>query len=346
MDWFKYYIGAPLLGPDTLRPVLNQPFITGVCCVAALLLYRWLYNRTEQPELTPDLNQKELQFVLRFLTLALGYTVGLLELVYQTTVLEGPGENHLNVLLSFAYTTLWVAFLHAYAGMRKLEVLAKILAAVVALLCFLHVTLVYALAENLRDASILYHTKPLWQFLSQYLAVAAMVVAVLMAIRVVKRNPGMVNGAIWVAGAYWVVVLAQQIDHLVILLAYHGPLEAKYALLSISQRVLYPIAWGLSAFAIIYAGIRYKLRMMRIFGLALFGMIILKLFLLDLTHMAATGRIAAFISLGLLLLVISFMYQKLKALVVGDGDKAVSAEPGSTKEATLPADPDIDLQTT
>lgn len=63
-------------------------------------------------------------------------------------------------------------------------------------------------------------------------------------------------------------------------------------------------------------GMRRKDRSLRIISLSLFFITILKLFLSDIKGVSEGGRIGAFISLGVLLLVVSFMYQRLKALIL------------------------------
>ena len=45
---------------------------------------------------------------------------------------------------------------------------------------------------------------------------------------------------------------------------------------------------------------------------------VLKLFLYDIRNVSETGKIIAFILLGVLILIISFVYQKLKRLVTED----------------------------
>jgi hypothetical protein len=45
------------------------------------------------------------------------------------------------------------------------------------------------------------------------------------------------------------------------------------------------------------------------------------LFAYDIQNIPPGGKIAAFILLGLLLLIISFMYQRLKKILIGDPEK-------------------------
>ena len=83
-----------------------------------------------------------------------------------------------------------------------------------------------------------------------------------------------------------------------------------------SHQVGYPILWAILAFLIMIWGMQIKDKDFRIISLSLFALIILKLFIIDVWAMSEGGRIAAFIILGVVLLVVSFLYQRLKKLIV------------------------------
>ncbi len=82
-----------------------------------------------------------------------------------------------------------------------------------------------------------------------------------------------------------------------------------------------PILWGLSSFTLMWLGMQKKFRALRIISLVLFGITLIKLFLFDIRNIPIAGKIAAFFSLGVLLLVVSFMYQRLKKIIIEDGKK-------------------------
>jgi uncharacterized membrane protein len=65
-------------------------------------------------------------------------------------------------------------------------------------------------------------------------------------------------------------------------------------------------------------GLRRKNRDIRIIAISLFALTLAKLFIYDIRGISEGGKIAAFISLGIVLLVISFMYQNLKKLILAD----------------------------
>jgi len=82
-----------------------------------------------------------------------------------------------------------------------------------------------------------------------------------------------------------------------------------------------PILWGLCSFTYMWLGMRYKFKPLRIVSLVLFMVTLLKLFIFDIRNIPVAGKIAAFFCLGVLLLVVSFMYQRLKKIIIEDEEK-------------------------
>ena len=80
----------------------------------------------------------------------------------------------------------------------------------------------------------------------------------------------------------------------------------------------FPILWGILAFVFLIIGIKKQVKTIRIIALSLLGLTILKLFLYDISNISETGKIISFILLGILILIISFVYQKIKVLVIDE----------------------------
>jgi uncharacterized membrane protein len=76
------------------------------------------------------------------------------------------------------------------------------------------------------------------------------------------------------------------------------------------------ILWSFCSFALIWLGIKYNFQPLRIMGLTLFTITLVKLFFYDIRNVPPGGKIAAFILLGILLLTVSFMYQRLKKILL------------------------------
>ena len=80
-------------------------------------------------------------------------------------------------------------------------------------------------------------------------------------------------------------------------------------------KIGYPILWGIFSFIFLIIGIKKQWKNLRIIALSLLGITIIKLFAYDIKNASETGKIIAFILLGVLILIISFVYQKIKKLV-------------------------------
>jgi uncharacterized membrane protein len=78
--------------------------------------------------------------------------------------------------------------------------------------------------------------------------------------------------------------------------------------------------WALSALVLMILGMKFRLKTLRVASLVLFSITIVKLFFYDLAG-NSTGKILSFILLGVILLLISFLYQKLKFIIQDDKDE-------------------------
>ena len=75
------------------------------------------------------------------------------------------------------------------------------------------------------------------------------------------------------------------------------------------------ILWGIYSLFLIAFGIWKKNKPMRIGAIALFGITLIKLFFYDISHLNTIAKTIVFVSLGVLLLIISFLYNKYKHLI-------------------------------
>jgi len=70
------------------------------------------------------------------------------------------------------------------------------------------------------------------------------------------------------------------------------------------------VCWALYAFGLIMSGLRWRVRALRYLGLALFVVVVAKVFMVDLDYLQSVYRIAAFGVLGVVLLLAAFVYLK------------------------------------
>ena len=77
-----------------------------------------------------------------------------------------------------------------------------------------------------------------------------------------------------------------------------------------SYKMNLSILWGTYSLLLIILGIWKRKKQLRIGGIALFGLTLVKLFFYDIADLDTISKTIVFVSLGLLLLVISFLYNK------------------------------------
>jgi uncharacterized membrane protein len=79
---------------------------------------------------------------------------------------------------------------------------------------------------------------------------------------------------------------------------------------ALARQLALSLTWTLYATALMAVGVRQASSVLRWQGLALFGLVVGKVFLYDLASLERVYRIVSFMALGVLLLVVSFLYQR------------------------------------
>jgi len=113
-----------------------------------------------------------------------------------------------------------------------------------------------------------------------------------------------------------VYTLSIEIGHLSVIYQSGSELSSAEAY-SVALKSVYPVVWAISALILMITGMKYRIKTLRIASLVLFSITIIKLFFYDLAG-NSTGKTISFILLGVILLLISFLYQKLKFIIQDD----------------------------
>ena len=91
--------------------------------------------------------------------------------------------------------------------------------------------------------------------------------------------------------------------------------------LSGSYKLGITILWGVYSLAMIALGIWKKNKDLRISAIVLFGVTLAKLFLYDIASLNTISKTIVLVMLGILLLIISFLYNKYKLLIFGEDEE-------------------------
>lgn len=88
-----------------------------------------------------------------------------------------------------------------------------------------------------------------------------------------------------------------------------------------SDKLGLSILWGMYSLLLIVSGIIKRKKHLRLAAIVLFGITLVKLFFYDLQGLNTVSKTIVFISLGVLLLIISFLYNKFKNVLFPDDEK-------------------------
>jgi len=94
--------------------------------------------------------------------------------------------------------------------------------------------------------------------------------------------------------------------------------SAELSRLSNLQQLSLSAVWLLYSVVLMVVGIWRRQRGIRISSIVLFGFTILKIFIYDLSFLETLYRIFSFIGLGVILLAVSYLYQRYKDVILGE----------------------------
>ncbi|MBO0934416.1 DUF2339 domain-containing protein [Fibrella aquatilis] len=328
MDWGKLYGDSA-----TVLPILlNKAFVTGLLAVAGLAGTYALLRKQDKPISfwVGELAVAPYRMFIGYATVATAYLVGLLELRYQLVAAYGLGPNTMLILATYnlLVALLVLAAVQRYASLPRLWAAAVL---GVLTLCYYMLGVAPVVPNLVYDYYV--GTEPTRVgFVFQYvnlLAVAGILYCLFRTKPQLTPTAPMLE-TVWpwflvftvVFSLSWVLCANVLAVHFAGTPVAHTPAQqgvfmANYnALIRQIIKVGLPILWGVCAFAFMYVGLVRHNRNYRVLSLGLFALTLLKLFFYDIRGISEGGRILAFISLGAILLIISFMYQRIKKLVL------------------------------
>ncbi len=121
----------------------------------------------------------------------------------------------------------------------------------------------------------------------------------------------------WIATTGIILLLSIEMYHVIMWANYRNENDWAWWR-NLYQKAGLSILWSICSFTLMWLGMKHSFRTLRIISLSLFTVTLVKLFVFDIRNIPPGGKIAAFILLGILLLVVSFMYQRLKKIIIDD----------------------------
>ncbi|XLS29166.1 DUF2339 domain-containing protein [Flavobacteriaceae bacterium M23B6Z8] len=329
-DWENAYGNLISYGSKEVRPLLNIHFLTSLLFTVGLGFVNYLYFRKASDDTdTRNLIYKLVDFMLPALLITglyLGfrfeianYWNQLIEASYLQITPEGytyPIDNYNDDLYKFKtiwilnYSLLFVSFLsffNLWKTKNKIFGFISILLTSLTLLIFL-VQGLYVLGElresYLNQSLAKYYETGFWNIGIRYIALVFAAISLYALYRqftasFMKWKSTVVFGIILHIALLWIA--SSELIHWMDM----GRSEQSYKL-GLS------ILWGVYALGLIAFGIWKKKKYLRIIAIVLFGGTLIKLFFYDIAHLNTISKTIVFVSLGVLLLIISFLYNKFK----------------------------------
>lgn len=307
---------------DIALPILvNRICITGIVVIASFAISSFLL-RKEDPDFEIEIrgfgfiSVGRIIKIFRLFVILLTFIIPYLELNYQLERFSDTNfTSSFRYLALATYTSVYVALL-AFIYRRKL-----VSGAFAFMLLFITVIL-YAIVYSYITIDLRFDIFYVGGYSTSHFLLHLMSLpAVAYVIYLLVRNVKTVS-LDWFAPLCWalvissVAILSVELDNIVILLfGYEGNY---YNLLYDVHTFGYPILWGLLAMTLMIWGLNGKEVLLRKISLIFFGIIILKFYGYDVWYMSQAGRIVSFVILGIILLLVSFLQQKIKVLMKDD----------------------------
>jgi hypothetical protein len=315
MDWNNVY----MKGSEIIPIVFNKAFITTLVAMASISA-TILLLRNEEEKIILDIDKKSISALLELSFILVSYFGGLLEVYFQFDRRLDPDMNLWGVIPVYTgcYNLSYILLISIYVYFKKikwLEVFPVAFSAVIALAYMAYYCRIHA---DVRDFYLLSEPLASKHYYFHYINVIILLVIMANAMRIVSTNyPKTAKEFtyfLWFLCLVVVYAASAELENIVLVSSYEEGKDL-YLMKHHNYKVGFPILWGICSFALMTVGMKMKIKTLRIISLTLFAIALLKMFIFDIREMSEGGKIAAFISLGILLLIISFMYQKVKKIL-------------------------------
>jgi uncharacterized membrane protein len=317
IDWGQFHFNSRIQH----LIVFNKGFITTT--YAALSSYLLFVLRKKESSETKDwIARWHPGDAFLIVSLVLGFAAGALEINYQFSYYFPGTLIGLQYILLFTYSFITILFL--VSRRKQSEGLAPRPTLYLLTACL--VIYVFSISENftflhlaLTESNYSAHIVAHWAAMIELGIIYFIIIGGIRSNYKQSQNALLVT---WLLSCWIVVYLSCEVSFAVQSIYYDGSSSLPIIKQAFIKSGL-PILWGLCSFAFMWLGMKYKYRPLRIISLSLFSITLIKLFAFDIRNISAGGKIAAFFCLGVLLLIISFMYQKLKKIIIEDVEKPV-----------------------
>lgn len=300
MTWARYF------DAESLPIIFNPVFITSLVVIGSCFMNLYLLKKDSEEE------KSELEFyenIFKILCISVIYFSVLFEIIYHIS------EESMVIIMTigFLYSLFYLFTLILFG--KELSISKDFQAGMIyvfLVLLFIHISTSQVANEIItkKISSNLFFVHLLYIFPLTYLT-----------LKIFPKSDCIKNYR-----SYWLIFLTVvscfsfELYRTYILMNAEN-LEQIYELKDHFNILYLPIIWAVLACLFIYFGLKKEIPEINKIGFSLLGIMIFKLYSYDVWQMDNVSRIIAFIILGIILLLSSFMFQRLKNLIKNLVDK-------------------------
>ena len=316
MDWSDLYSDGTILHPV----LFNKGWMTGICSSLSLFLVYRLLRKEADTFFAWGITNKLLRNIYFVSSVLILFAAGALEINDQFT--KRVPVNFMQTVYEQLYLSLFVLIL--LIVLRRLKY--KTHRFIPLILPFLVMGFYLSAIESVQttERSVLDSGHFRAFFTGSWISALFILLLVANAIKWIRENmvsfTRILPQLTWIIAIMCVIIFSAEIRNAFVWINYSDKTSFDGEG-SVFDKAGLTVVWAVSSFFMIWLGMKYRYKPLRITALVLFGVTLIKLFMFDIRDIAPGGKIIAFILLGALLLIISFMYQRLKKIIIDDSVK-------------------------
>jgi uncharacterized membrane protein len=318
MDWDSIYSNNTFIHPI----LFNKGWITGMFSTLSLYLVNRLLKKEADSFFIWGISNNLLKSIYLFSSIILLFSAGAFEINDQ--FIKRVPVDGMQLIYLQIYLTVFIIALFSALIRFKVTVHPFMLIILPFIAFGIYIYNINNVHEIEKAVLFIGNYKTLYA--GNWIGAALILLLVWYTIKYIRENHEIMSGALphltWILAVICVVVLSVEIGNLFVWLNYTDKSSFDQEDLIFDKAGL-TIVWAVSSFIMIWMGMKYSYKPLRITALVLFGITLMKLFVFDIRDIAPGGKIIAFILLGVLLLIISFMYQRLKKIIIDDSNKPI-----------------------
>lgn len=325
------YFTALYNSSTKLNIIFNKGFVTGLFCVFSFGLATYLIYKEKATYKIRGINfnTKSAAITLSAITGVVLYLTGLLEVSHQTEKhFDHYLSNTIITIYNYGFVTLAIFYLFKKESLRVFANIISIVAILYSIIYFSSIPF-----SSFYDSFTNNHVNPVFyvQFILLLLVLNIMR-ALFNHFNKSEQKHSNIKAINYFIATVFVILVSLELliisKPIILNMVASNTIDpnfSAYNIINQSQinviKTSFPILWGLLSFVFLYFGIKKPRKEWRIFALILVAITIFKLFIYDIGNASKGGKIIAFIILGIVLLVISFMYQKIKKALFDNENK-------------------------